>query len=163
LDNNILYLLVHGGQNSFKSSSDFEKEFLSKALNLTIEGLKEIMNDCEEYGIQLTIENMTFSPWRLTSRIMFLEQIFKEIPNLKFTFDFHHGTYGSERYSLRILEKFKERLISVHIGQVFEIQKIQSNIKNLNPYIIIEPHHLNGDHNLFPQLKTMICEIRAFD
>jgi sugar phosphate isomerase/epimerase len=163
LSDNILYIVVHGGQNSFKSASDFEKEFLSKALKLTIEGLKDLSKDCEEYGIKLSVENMTFSPWRLTSRIRFLEQIFEEVPMLKFTFDFHHGTYGSERYSLRILENFKPRLISVHIGQLFEIQKIQNNIEHLNPFIIIEPHHLNGDGNLFSQLKDMIGEIRTLD
>jgi sugar phosphate isomerase/epimerase len=163
LSDDILYLVVHGGQNSFKSASDFEKGFLSKALDLTIEGLKELLKDCEEYGIKLSIENMTFSPWRLTSRIRFLEQIFEEVPTLKFTFDFHHGSYGSERYSLRILERFKDRLISVHIGQLFEIRTIQNNIKNINPYIIIEPHHLNGDHNLFSQLDRIIGEIRALD
>jgi sugar phosphate isomerase/epimerase len=155
--------VVHGGQNSFKSSSDFEKEFLSKALDFTIEGLQELSNECEEYGIKLSIENMTFSPWRLTSRIRFLEKIFEEVPTLKFTFDFHHGTYGSERYSLRILESFKDRLISVHIGQLFEIKKIKNNIKDLNPFIIIEPHHLNGDGNLFSQLGTIVGAIRALD
>lgn len=163
LSDELLYLVVHGGQNSFKSSSDFEKEFLFTALDFTIEGLQELSNECEEYGIKLSIENMTFSPWRLTSRIRFLEKIFEEVPTLKFTFDFHHGTFGSERYSLRILENFKDRLISVHIGQLFEIQKIKNSIKDLNPFIIIEPHHLNGDGNLFSQLGTIVGAIRALD
>jgi len=160
LSDRILYIVVHGGQNSFKSASEFEREFLSKALELTIDGLKELLKECEEYGIKLSIENMTFSPWRLTSRIMFLEQIFEEVPPLNFTFDFHHGSYGSERYSLRILEHFKARLISVHIGQLFEIQKIYSNIKQ-DSYIIIEPHHLNGDLDLFSQVKSMVDEVRT--
>jgi len=163
LSDDIAYIVVHGGQNSFKSASEFEKEYLFKALNFTIEGLKGLTENCEECGILLSIENMTFSPWRLTSRIMFLEQIFKEIPTLKFTFDFHHGTYGSERYSLRILDKFKTRLISVHIGQLFELVKMQGYIKNLNPFIIIEPHHFTNELDIFPQLKTMINAIRALD
>ena len=163
LSDEITYIVVHGGQNSFKSASDFEKDYLTKALDLTIEGLKDLTKICEEYGITLSIENMTFSPWRLTSRIMFLEQIFKEVPTLRFTFDFHHGTYGSERYSLRILEKFKTRLISVHIGQLFELVKVQNYIKDLNPLVIIEPHHFADEGNIFSQLKTMIKEIRALD
>jgi sugar phosphate isomerase/epimerase len=161
LSDDIMYIVVHGGQNSFKSASDFEKDYLTKALDFTIEGLKKLQENCEEYGILLSIENMTFSPWRLTSRIMFLEQIFKEIPTLRFTFDFHHGTYGSERYSLRILEKFKPRLISVHIGQLFELIKLQDYIKNLNPFVVIEPHHFANEADIFSQLKVMINEIRS--
>lgn len=163
LSDEIAYIVVHGGQNSFKSASDFEKEYLTKALDFTIGGLKDLTKNCEEYGILLSIENMTFSPWRLTSRIMFLEQIFKEIPTLKFTFDFHHGTYGSERYSLRVLEKFKNRLISVHIGQFFELAKVQNYIKNLNPFVIIEPHHFANEQDIFSQIRNMIKEIRALE
>jgi len=161
LSDNILYIVVHGGQNSFRSPSKFEKSYLPKAIQFTITALKELQKECEEYNIPLSIENMTYSPWRLSSKIKYLDQIFKELPQLKFTFDYAHGLYGSQWYSYRILKKYKKRLISVHIGQFFEIRNIYNHIKEINPYIIIEPHHLHGELNVFEQLKIIIPKIRA--
>ena len=161
LSDNILYLVIHGGQNSFRSPSQFEKSYLPKAMEYTIDTLKELMKDCEEFGIQLSIENMTYSPWRLSSKLKFLDQIFMELPTLKFTFDYAHGLHGSERYSFRILKNYINRLISVHIGNLFEVKKIYNHIKSLNPFLIIEPHHLTGEQNIFERLKAIIPKIRA--
>ncbi len=155
------FIVLHGGQNSFRSSSDFEKTFLPKAINFTIGALKELMKDCEEYGINLSIENMTYSPWRLSSKIKYLDQIFAEVPNLRFTFDYYHGLIGSKRYTFRILKKYINRLISVHIGNFFEIREIINLIKDLNPFIIVEPHHLRKKRSIFEQLQIIINQIRG--
>jgi sugar phosphate isomerase/epimerase len=159
LSDNILYIVVHGGQNSFRSPSRFERKFLSKAMQFTIDGLKELSKECDQFGITLSVENMTFSPWRLSSKIRHLDQIFGAIPNLKFTFDYAHGLIGSQRYSYRLLKHYMNRLISVHIGNFYEIRNIYNFIKNHNPYIIIEPHHLSSENNIFNQLGIIIPKI----
>ncbi|NVM29126.1 MAG: sugar phosphate isomerase/epimerase [Candidatus Helarchaeota archaeon] len=161
LSDDVLYVVIHGGQNSFRSASTFEKAFLPKAINFTIEACKELMKDCEEYGLKLSIENMTYSPWRLSSKIKYLDQIFEQVPELKFTFDFHHGVFGSERYTFRILKKYLDRLISVHIGNLFEIKKINTLIKRPNPHIIIEPHHLRRSRGIFEQLQILVKQIQG--
>ncbi len=158
---NLLYVVMHGGQNSFRSSSNFEKEFLPKAVNFTVQAFKELVKDCMETNLTLSVENMTFSPWRLSSKIRFLDQIFEHVPRLKFTFDFHHGVYGSERYAFRVLKKYRDRLISVHIGNFYELRKIFSQIKRINPPIVIEPHHLRRGRDIFEQLKLVTQKIRS--
>ena len=103
---------------------------------------------------------MTFSPWRLSSKIRYLNQIFEQVPQLKFTFDFHHGMYNSEKYAFRVLDKYKDRLVSVHIGNYYEIRKIFNQIRHINPPIIIEPHHLRRGRNIFEQLEIVTQKIR---
>ncbi|MHA1266951.1 MAG: sugar phosphate isomerase/epimerase family protein [Candidatus Helarchaeota archaeon] len=145
LSDKIQYVVMHGGQNSFRSTSQFQKKFLQKAISFTIEAIKEIHKECEEYGVRyLSVENMTYSPWRLSSKIIFLDQIFEQIPSLRFTYDYHHGIFGSERYTFRILKKYLDRLISVHIGNLYEIRKINRIINQKHPFIILEPHHMRG-------------------
>ncbi|HUX97928.1 MAG TPA: sugar phosphate isomerase/epimerase [Candidatus Deferrimicrobium sp.] len=161
ISNEILYIVVHGGQNSFRSSSNFERFYLPTALEYTINALKNVIKDCIDHGITLSIENMTYSFWRLSSKIKYLDPIFEQIPDLKFTLDYAHGLHGSEKYSLRLLKKFENRLISVHIGNYFEIKYLFKHINHLNPFIIIEPHHLRQDLNVFTQLQKIIIQIRA--
>ena len=161
LSDDIAYVVVHAGQNSFRSPSKFEKSYLPIAMNHTIDTLKNLMQESDQSNIKLSIENMTFSPWRLSSKIKYLDQIFHEIPELSFTFDYAHGLYGSEKYSIRILKRYESRLISVHVGNFFEIRNVFPHIKHLNPFIIIEPHHLHKESDLFNQLQIIIRQIRA--
>jgi sugar phosphate isomerase/epimerase len=161
LSDNISYIVVHAGQNSFRTPSKYEKSYLPKAIEFTINALKELINVCEEHGITLSLENMSYSPWRLSSQIRYLDQIFAGLPSLKFTFDYAHGEYYTDRYSLRILKTYRNRLISVHIGDYKELEMIFNQIKNLNPYIIIEPHHLSITNNVFERIQQIVPKIRA--
>lgn len=161
LSDDVLYVVAHGGQNSFRSTSQFQKSYLPKAIKYTIRAFQALIKDCDEYGITLSIENMTYSPWRLSSKILFLDQIFAEVPNLQFTFDYHHGIFGSERYTLRILKTYRNRLVSVHIGNFYEIRKIYNSIKHLDLPIVIEPHHLRQEHSMFEELKIITRQIRG--
>ncbi|MFX1299113.1 MAG: sugar phosphate isomerase/epimerase family protein [Promethearchaeota archaeon] len=45
LSDDLLYVVIHGGQNSFRSPSNFEKAFLPKAINFTVEALKELVKN----------------------------------------------------------------------------------------------------------------------
>ncbi|MHA1360172.1 MAG: sugar phosphate isomerase/epimerase family protein [Candidatus Helarchaeota archaeon] len=159
----LLYVVMHGGQNSFRSSSNFEKTFLPKALGFTIQALKELIKDCEENQLTLSIENSSWSPWRISSHSKYLSKIFNDVPNLKFTFDYAHSYYFSNNYSIRMLNRFIEHLISIHIGRFFEYERIYRFIKKINPTIVIEPHHLKRRGiTIFENLNFLINEIRNY-
>ncbi|MHA1252633.1 MAG: sugar phosphate isomerase/epimerase family protein [Candidatus Helarchaeota archaeon] len=113
----IEYIVFHGGQNSFRSNSRFELKFRKIALDHTIEAFKILLQKSKDAGLLMAIENMTHSDYRMTSKIKYLNLIFAEpeLKDLKFIYDYEHGLNYSERYSLRILKNFKDRLIGVHI------------------------------------------------
>ncbi|MHA1271035.1 MAG: sugar phosphate isomerase/epimerase family protein [Candidatus Helarchaeota archaeon] len=154
--NRIEYIVFHGGQNSFKSNSRFEFKQRKIALERTIDAFKILIEKCNEYGFTMAIENMTHSDYRMTSKIKYLETIFSnsEFDNLKFIFDYEHGLNYSERYSLRILKNFKNRLIAVHIGTDYD--KFAYLVSDINPILVIEPHHFYNVDRIFDKIRNII-------
>ncbi|MFX1451931.1 MAG: TIM barrel protein, partial [Promethearchaeota archaeon] len=139
---NAKYIVTHGGKNSFKTPSSFSKKSGKIALNDTIDALITFYDICTDNGLTLSVENMSFSDWRMTSKIKYLERIFQEIPELKLTLDIDHAILRSKKYVNRFIETFKKKILSSHIGliknNISYIKKLitSSNLK----FFVIEPH-----------------------
>jgi len=141
---NAEHVVTHAGKNSFKTRSFFSKKYEKMALGLTINALKSINRLCKDLRINLSVENMTWSDWRLSSKIKYLEIVFEEIKELKLTIDIDHAIERSKRYVDKFIEVFEDRIISGHISNVkkniLHIKKL-SNLPSLE-YIVLEPHGL---------------------
>ncbi|MBD3228918.1 MAG: TIM barrel protein [Candidatus Lokiarchaeota archaeon] len=157
---NMKYILFHGGKNSFKSNSRFERKERNKALRRTIESFKILLNKCKKYRIKMGIENMTASDWRMTSKISYLREIFNEpeLEDLKFVYDYEHAINLSERYSLRILKRFKDRVIAVHIGD--DYPKFKDYLTDNKPTLVIEPHHFYREDIIFKKIKDLLTNLQ---
>ncbi|MFX0136969.1 MAG: sugar phosphate isomerase/epimerase family protein, partial [Candidatus Hodarchaeota archaeon] len=115
---NATHIVTHGGKNSFKTRSSFSKRNEKKALEFTIDAFKSIYRVCNDYGIILSVENMTYSDWRMTSKIKYLEKIFHVIPDLKLTLDIDHAIERSKRYVDKFIDVFNGILLSSHLGPI---------------------------------------------
>ncbi|MHC1591075.1 MAG: sugar phosphate isomerase/epimerase family protein [Candidatus Helarchaeales archaeon] len=158
------YVLIHLGKNPFVSTSRMSKMYKNIAIQHSIEAVKEIISFHPE--ITVTIENMTWSEWRLSSKIKFLEKVFPELPeNVRFTLDIEHARERSRVYVRKFHERFKNRLISIHVGDVFRQESILKEIINENKakYLVLEPHTLPNSSRqelLFPIIKRNINKLK---
>lgn len=155
----IRYLLFHGGQNSFRSNSKFELKNRKVAMKYTIDTFISFLEKCKEFGFEMAIENMTRSDFRMTSKIIYLKKIFShpKLQDLYFVFDYSHGLSLSKRYSLRILKKFSDKVISVHIGKDYhEFSKYLQG----NPIKVIEPHNFYLEDRIFDDIKDLLIELK---
>ena len=136
------YIVTHGGKNSFKTRSLFSKKYERLALNYTIIALKSFYKLSEEFGISLSVENMTYSDWRMSSKINHLKAIFEEIPGLRLTLDIDHALERTKRYVDKFIEIFKNELISAHLGAIHKnISHIKKLLGLLNvKFFTLEPH-----------------------
>lgn len=163
---NARHIVTHAGKNSFKTRSYFSKKYENMAMALTIEAFKSLNRICKKFSINLSVENMTWSEWRLSSKIKYLKLIFEEIEELKLTLDIDHALERSNRYVDKFIEVFEDKIISTHIGN---IKKNKShiikllNLKNLE-YIVLEPHSLTYQvqPNIIELIKTNIKEIKTY-
>ncbi len=150
------YVVTHGGKNSFKTASSFSRKYGKIALNSTIDALISFYDICSDNGITLSIENMSYSDWRMTSKIKYLERIFQEIPDLKLTLDIDHAILRSKTYVGKIIEVFNNKLLSSHIGLVKNYTSyIEKLIKLTNfKFFVLEPHSLT--HLINPNIINLI-------
>ena len=152
----IAYFLVHGGQNSFRTPSRFGKRNLPPSISDQIENLKRLYKICEDFGMKFTIENLIYSKWRLSSRIEYLDALFRELPDIKFTFDIDHAVFVSYSYARKMLNRYSNRVNAVHVGMINYFQKFKNLLIPLNPYLIFEPHSIANKNNLFLDLNRNI-------
>ncbi|MHA1378030.1 MAG: TIM barrel protein [Candidatus Helarchaeota archaeon] len=161
---NAKHIVTHAGKNSFKTRSYFSKKYENIALGFTIEAFRSIDKLCRGLGRTLSVENMTWSDWRLSSKIKYLQNIFKEIPGLKLTLDIDHAIERSRRYVDKFIEVFKEKIISSHTGNVKK--NITHIIKLLDlpflKYLVLEPHSLTYQVHpkIFELIETNISELK---
>ncbi len=153
---NAKYIVTHGGKNSFKTLSTFSKRYETLALNYTIFALKDFCKICNDHGMMLSFENMSWSDWRMTAKIEYIKKIFDDLQstNLKLTLDIDHMELRSKRHVDKIIEIFGDKIISSHIGNV---EKSSSHVKKLLKLsnlelLVLEPHSLTY------QLRTNIKE-----
>ncbi|NVM04977.1 MAG: sugar phosphate isomerase/epimerase [Candidatus Helarchaeota archaeon] len=156
------YIVTHGGKNSFKTTSSFSKKCEKIALNSTIDALTSFYDICSDNGLTLSVENMSYSDWRMTSKIKYLERIFQEIPDLKLTLDIDHAILRSKNYVDKFIEVFNRKLISSHIGLIknykFYLKKLLklSNLK----FFVLEPHSYFISPNIIKIIKDNINELK---
>jgi len=165
---NARYFLIHAGKNSFVSQSLMSKKWKQKAIDLCIETISKIL---EQSNCKITMENMTWSEWRFSSKKKYLLKIFEQFPtnSLHFTLDVAHALERSRFFAKKLLELFAERLISIHFGDfktqnfIFDVIKAKkSSLKNFD-YIVLEPHTLplsSKKELLFPLLSDQIYLIK---
>ena len=165
---NARYFLIHAGKNSFVSQSLMSKKWKKKAIDLCIESISKIL---ENANCKITMENMTWSEWRFSSKKKYLLKIYEKFPvnSLYFTLDVAHALERSRVFAKKLLELFGKRLISIHFGDfklhgfvIEDIIKNKSLLENFN-YIVLEPHTLplsSKKDLLFSLLSKQITLIR---
>jgi len=144
---NAEYFLIHAGKNSFVSQSLMSIRWKKKALKLCIDTISKLLKDS---NCKITMENMTWSEWRFSSKKKYLLKIFDQFPvnSLYFTLDIAHALERSRFFVKKLTELFGERLISIHFGD-YEIQKFifdyikgkRNQVNSLN-FVVLEPHTL---------------------
>lgn len=142
---NAKYIVTHGGKNSFKKNSSFSIKNQREALNYTIDALKAFNDLCKNHGIAFSVENMTYSNYRMSSKIKYLKKIFNEIQDLKLTLDIDHAVNRIRGNVDKFIYFFSDRLISSHISSIFQnvfyIKQFLA-LPNLK-LLVLEPHSLN--------------------
>jgi len=156
----LLYFLVHGGQNSFRAPSQFSKNNLHFSLSVHIDNLIKLKKICDDYGIILTIENLIYSSWRLSSKIEYLESLFAEIPDLKFTFDIDHASFVSYSYARKMLQKFIDKVNVVHVGIINYFHKFKNLLSSIKPHFVFEPHSIKNKIHLFQNLNKNVKTVK---
>jgi len=151
-----LYFLVHGGQNSFRTPSKFSKQNLPNSVSNHIDNLIRLNKICEDYGIELSVENLIYSSWRLTSKIEYLDDLFNEIPNLKLTFDIDHANFVSISYARKIFDKYASKINTVHVGLINNIYKLKKLLIPLKLNYVFEPHSVKNKFQIFQCLNKNI-------
>ncbi|NHI93277.1 MAG: sugar phosphate isomerase/epimerase [Candidatus Lokiarchaeota archaeon] len=144
---NARYFLIHAGKNSFVSRSLMSKTWQKKAIEFCIDTISKIL---EKSTCKITLENMTWSEWRFSSKIKYLSKIFECFPidSLYFTLDISHALERSRNFVKKLVNLFAERIISFHFGD-FNIQKFifehikinNTKLKNFE-FLVLEPHTL---------------------
>jgi len=156
----LIYFLVHGGQNSFRAPSRFSKRNLHTSLSNHIDNLIKLDKICENFGITLTIENLIYSSWRLTSKIEYLDALFDEVPNIKFAFDIDHAIFVSYSYANKMLNKYLNRINVIHIGNINIFNKFKNLLIPINPSYVFEPHSIKNKFQLFQSLNRNVKTIK---
>ncbi len=89
------------------------KRTVQEQKELLIDSLGQLLDKSQDLGIDLCFEN--FKKDHVSSLV--LEDIFKELPGLKFTLDVGHGFIGvgNIEYIKDLISQFKDRLTHVHI------------------------------------------------
>ncbi|MHA1144390.1 MAG: TIM barrel protein [Candidatus Helarchaeota archaeon] len=160
---NVDYILMHLGKNSFVSQSQMSRNYKKTAISHSINAINELIQYCP--GVVLTIENMTWSEWRLSSKIKFLEVFYQNVPDsVKFTLDIQHAQERSDVYVLRFYERFKDRLISIHFGNVSKQKRFLKKFleNSTGQYFILEPHSLPlsaKQEHIFPLIEENIGKL----
>lgn len=156
----ILYFLVHGGQNSFRAPSRFGKRNLPPSISNHIDNLIKLDKVCKDYGIEITIENLIYSKWRLSSRIEYLDSMFTEIPHIKFAFDIDHAAFVSFSYAKKMLKRYLPRINTVHVGKMSNFYKFQKIIIPIKPYYVFEPNSITNKSQLFVHLNRNLKAVK---
>ncbi|MBD3229803.1 MAG: TIM barrel protein [Candidatus Lokiarchaeota archaeon] len=156
----LLYFLIHGGQNSFRSRSRFGKRNLPTSISNHIENVIRLNDICKDYGIPLTIENLIYSKWRLASKTEYLDALFNEIKDIKFAYDIDHAAFVSFSYARKMLKKYMKRINVVHVGVINYFHKFQKHIIPVNPLYVFEPHSIKNKTQLFQYLNRNVKTVK---
>jgi len=154
------YFLVHGGQNSFRAPSRFGKRNLPSSLSNHIDNLIRLKRICDDYCIPLSIENLIYSKWRLSSRIEYLDALFTEIPDLKMAFDIDHANFVSFSYAKKMLNKYLDKINVIHIGIINHYHKFKNILLNISPNFVFEPNSIKNRNNLFQLLNKNVKTVK---
>ncbi|MHA1785983.1 MAG: sugar phosphate isomerase/epimerase family protein [Candidatus Helarchaeota archaeon] len=161
---NAEYFLIHAGKNSFVSQSLMSNWWKKKSIQHTITTISRLL---KESNCKITMENMMWSEWRISSKKKFLVKIFESFSpeSLYFTLDISHALERSRVFVYKLLELFGERLLSIHFGNykiqnfIFDfLKKKKIELKHFN-YLILEPHTLplsSKKELLFPIISKNI-------